>query len=163
VTLWKKIDEFSFSYFKPDENSPELHLFKDLIDVWQSKRRGRYVPAWSDFDFFDFKGWHGYLAIYDIFYDPFDYRTRLTGVQFDDLLGRNMTGKNREEFMELAVEDEFADKFYEMACREMLIAHTKGVNVKGREHRKVEFLELPLSDDGRRATQTIEAFIILSD
>lgn len=159
MTFWDTIEGFSFHYFEPMEDGPELEPFMPLISVWRSKIQGGYVPSWSDFDFTDFAGWHSKLAIYDIHYDPFDYKVRLSGEQFNQILGRNMKGMTRDDLLAIAVEDKIADAFYEKTCSEMLIAYTKGINIINRQHVDVEFLELPLSDSGDRATQTIETFI----
>lgn len=159
MTLWDSIQGFSYHYFEPFEDGPEIEPFQQLISVWRSKFHGKRIPAWSDFDFTDFAGWHSRLAIYDVTYDPFDYKIRLSGEQFNQILGRNMKGATREEVLALAVEDEFGDVFYKKTCHEMLIAYTKGINIVDRQHINVEFLELPLSDDGLHATHTIETFI----
>ncbi len=51
-------------------------------------------------------------------------------------------------------------EFYEMICRQMLITRQSGtLNFKGREHVQATFVEFPLSDDGQKATQTLEALI----
>ena len=61
---------------------------------------------------------------------------------------------------ETRVEHPAAMEFYEMTCSRMLISRTSGgLNVKGREHIKATFVEFPLSDDGQRATHTLEALI----
>lgn len=159
MTLWNNIQGMTYRYFEPFEDGPEIEPFLPLISVWRSKCKGRRIPAWSDFDFTDFAGWHSKLAIYDVTYDPFDYKVRLSGEQFNQILGRNMMGMNREELLALAVEETVADAFYEKTATEMLIAYTKGINIVDRQHVDVVFLELPLSDNGLRATHTIETFI----
>src|SRR3546814_10666957 len=45
-----------------------------------------------------------------------------------------------------------------MNCRNLMVALTTGpLNVINRTYKSVSYLELPLSDDGRRASNTIEA------
>ena len=103
MTLWENIQDFSYHYFDPFEEGPELKPFETLISVWRSKCQAGRIPAWSDFDFTDFVGWHGKIAIYDISYDPFDYKIRLSGEQYNQILARNVKGMTREALTAIAV------------------------------------------------------------
>ena len=38
-------------------------VFETLVALWRVKRGDREMPSWADFDFFDFKGWHGVIAV----------------------------------------------------------------------------------------------------
>ena len=68
-----------------------------------------------------------------------------------------MTGAKGSELAEMRVEHPVTMEFYEMTCRRMLIARTSGpLNMKGREHIQATFVGFPLSDDGLRATHTLE-------
>ena len=61
---------------------------------------------------------------------------------------------------DLVIEQDESEEIYEMACRKLYISNTFGpLNVKNLDYKEIEFLELPLSDDGIRATHTIEAAI----
>lgn len=158
MTLWKEIDRWRYHYYEPDESAEEFPNFASLHDIWRSKRNGRRVPAWKDFDFYDFVGWHGKLSIYEIRYDPFDYTVRLSGTNIDEMYQRNMKGVQLDDMRELILEQNNSEEFYEMTCRNLCIAKTFGpLNVKNLDYKEVEFLEFPLSDDGIRATHTIEA------
>ncbi len=157
MTLWKKVEGFSFHYFEPLEDGPELKPFDRLVKLWRSKFDGDRIPRWADFDFTDFRGWHSRIAIYDVTYDPFDYVVRLSGESYNQAMGQNMKGVTRHDLLSIAVERETSDAFFKKTCTEMLIAYSNGVNVIDREHMNVEFLELPLSDNGQHATHTIEA------
>lgn len=160
MTFWGNIQGFECHYFEALEDSPLLEPFASLVSVWRSKFDGKRIPKWSDFDFTDFRGWHSRLAIFDISYEPFDYIIRLSGEEFNSIAGRNMKGVTRNDLMAIAVEDILTDKFYEKASTEMLIAYQKGINVVDREHLAVEFLELPLSDNGLHATHSIEVVFV---
>jgi hypothetical protein len=118
------------------------------------------VPSWSNFDFYDFKGWHSRIGVYEISYDPFDYVCRLSGTEVDGVFEQTMTGAKGSELAEMRVEYPVTMEFYEMTCRQMLIARTSGpVNLTGREHIQATFVDFPLSDDGLRATHTFEALV----
>lgn len=161
MTIWKEFEGWTYEYFDRDVEPSALPGFEDLVRLWQDRRGDRVVPSWSDFDFYDFKGWHGRLSVQDISYDPFEYTYRLSGTDFDEAFGRTMTGTTGSELTEMRVESVAPLEFYEMTCRQMLIARTSGpLNLKGREHVLTTLLEFPLSDDGIRATHTLEALIV---
>jgi len=161
MTIWKEFDGWVYEYFDRDVEPSALPGFEDLVRLWQSKRGDRAIPSWSDFDFYDFKGWHARLSVYDISYDPFDYICRLSGTEIDVAYDQTMTGVTGSELEEMRVEHPAAMEFYEMMCRQMLFSRQLGtLNFKGREHVQVTCVEFPLSDDGRRATQTLEALIV---
>lgn len=160
MTIWKTFEGWTFEYFDCGIEPASLPGFEDLVRLWQDKRGGRPAPSWSDFDFYDFKGWHGRISVYDISYDPFEYTNRLSGTAVDGVYDRTMTGVTGAELEDMRVEHPDSMEFYEMTCRKMLISRQSGtLNFKGREHVPIIFVELPLSDDGQRATHTLEALI----
>ncbi|MEQ9488579.1 MAG: hypothetical protein RIM72_06255 [Alphaproteobacteria bacterium] len=161
MAFWGNIKGFTYHYFDPFEDAPELEPFRPLIEVWRLKCGERKVPAWSDFDFTDFAGWHSKIAIYDVSHNPFDYKIRLSGEEFNRVLGRNMKGVTRKDLLDVAVDDTLSDRLYEKAATDLLFAYTKGTNVVDRQHIQVEYLQLPLSDNGIHATHSIEAINIL--
>ncbi len=161
MTTWKEFEGWTYEYFDCDIEPSALPGFEDLVRLWQGKRGDRTVPSWSDFDFYDFKGWHSQISVYDISYDPFEYTTGLSGTKVDVAYDQTMTGLTGSELEDMRVEPSASMEFYEMTCRQMLISRQLGLlNFKGREHVKVTFVEFPLSDDGLRATQTLEALIV---
>ncbi len=160
MAIWREFDGWIYEYFDRDIDPAELPGFEDLVRLWQDKRGDRPVPAWSDFDFYDFKGWHGRISVYDISYDPFDYVYRLSGTVVDGVYDQSMTGTKGSELAELRLENSQNMEFYEVNCRQMRISRSFGpLNIKGRQHIHATFLELPLSDDGLMATHTLEALI----
>jgi len=161
MTIWKEFEGWIYEYFDRDIEPAALPGYEDLVRLWQSKRGDRVVPSWSDFDFYNFKGWHGRLSVYDISYDPFDYTWRLSGTEVDVAYDQTLTGVTGSDLAEMRVEHPATMEFYEMTCRQMLISRQLGsLNFKGREHIQVTFVEFPLSDDGLRATQTLEAMTV---
>ena len=158
MTIWKEMKGWTFEYFEPDIEPSALPGFEDLVRLTQVRRGDRVVPSWSDLDFYDFKGWHGRLCLYEISYDPFDFTCRLSGTEIDALLGRNLTGMTASELAEMRLELPVTMEFYEMTCSQMLITRTSGsLNFQGRDHVHTTFVEFPLSSDGLKATHTLEA------
>ena len=160
MVLWKEEGGWRYEYFEPEVDPAAIPEFESLLRLWQSKRKGRRVPARSDFDFFDFKGWLGWIALYDVSYDPFDYTVRLSGTKIDELNGFAATGLDREGMNRHYAEIENRDAFDEFNCRNLTISYTVGpLNVADRTYKSVSILELPLSDGRGRATSTIEAVV----
>jgi hypothetical protein len=160
MAIWREFEGWTFEYFDRDIEPGALPGFEDFFRLWQDRRGGRVVPSWADFDFFDFKGWHSQIGVYQISYDPFDYVCRLSGTKVDEVYERTMTGTKGSELADTRLEYSATMEFYEMTCSEMLIARTAGgINEVGREHVQATFVEFPLSDDGRRATHTLEAIV----
>ena len=160
MTIWKVIDDWTYEYFDRDIEPAALPGFEELVRLWRDKRGDRAVPSWSDFDFYDFKGWHGRISVYDISYDPFDYVSRLSGTVVDGVYDQTMTGTKGSELADMLGEHPASMEFYEMTCGGMLISRASGpLDFKGREHVPVTFVEFPLSDDGIRTTHTLEALI----
>lgn len=160
MTLWKVHEGWRYEYFEPGIAPSSIPEFASLLKIWQSKRGGRRVPSWADFDFYSFKGWHGWLCVYDVTYDPFDYTVRLSGTEIDELYGFSIKNFDRKRMNEVLAETAVRDEFDEMNCRNLTIAYITGpLNVQNRTYNRVSYLELPLSDDGEKAQHTIEAII----
>lgn len=79
-----------------DHNTPpeQFGVFESLVALWRVKRNDRRMPSWADFDFYDFKGWHGWIAVEEIITDPFNLRCRLWGTELTKVLGSDNTGNS---------------------------------------------------------------------
>ncbi len=160
MAIWREFEGWTYEYLDRDVEPKALPGFEDLVRLWQDKRGDRVVPSWSDFDFYDFKGWHSRIGVYEISYDPFDYICRLSGTEVEEIYEQSMTGTKGSELAEMRVEFPVAMEFYEMTCRQMLIGRTSGpVNLTGREHIQATFVDFPLSDDGQRITHSLEGLV----
>ena len=72
MTIWKDFKGWTYDFFDRDIEPSALPGFEDFVRLWQDRRDDWVVPSWSDFDFNDFKCWHGRLGLYEISYDPID-------------------------------------------------------------------------------------------
>ncbi len=161
VAVWKEYDGWKYEVFERDIEPEMLPGFEDLVRLWRKKRGDRPAPAWSDFDFHDFAGWHGRIAVSDVFYDPFDYRYRLFGQKIAEQFKTDFTGKLGSELVDSGQEPPEDMEFYEMVCRKKLITRVSGqLNRHGRTHVNVTFVEFPLSDTGEMTTHTVMAMIV---
>lgn len=160
MTVWRKVNSWLYETFERDVDPEALPGCEDLVRLWQEKRGDRPVPAWADFDFHDFKGWHGRISLADVMYDPFDIHYRLVGLQIAERLRKDYTGKLYTEMVAegMVPFDDF--EFYEMTSRKMLIARLSGdLRWAGQRHVSVTFIDFPLSNDGEKATHILTAML----
>lgn len=168
MILQKSFGKWTFECFDPETDADAIHNassdVRRLLSVWASKRAGRKAPRWKDFDFVDFRGLHGRITVYEIRYDPFDWTVRLSGTTYDTVFRRNRTGNTLNDVYVEAINSTETNAIYEMACENMLISRTMGpLNVRNRDFHEVEYLELPCSDDGSRATHSIELISLVRE
>lgn len=157
--LWKRVDPWSYYHYPIDAPSTAFGPYKPVVDIWNSKRNGQALPAWRDFDFYDFVGWHGWICVFEIHHDPFDWTCRLSGTMVDELTGRSFQGKSRAEVYEKAI-TESTMEFFEQALAHRKIGWCVGpINQVGRGHVPVQYLELPCSKDDDRVDHVIEIMI----
>lgn len=157
MAIWKKFDGWVYEYFELDEPAENFGHFQSAYELWDSKREGRRLPSWADFDFFDFKGWHGKVNVAEISYDPFDFKFTLFGVDFVDLYKEDFTGKSSKyvERNNKFYDEEMA--FLKMTAVEQKIARTAGVMPWNNSYyRKATLVDFPLSSDGEKVTHTLE-------
>lgn len=51
-------------FFDLDQEPPEaIGEVYDFFQIWKNKYVGGRLPAWTDFDFTDFKGWHSNMKV----------------------------------------------------------------------------------------------------
>jgi len=160
LAVWKEHDFWKYEIFERDVEPEMLPGFEDLVRLWQNKQGDRPMPAWADFDFHDFVGWHGRIAMADIFYDPYDYRYRLFGEKISEQFKADFTGKLGTDLVDGNLERLEELEFYEMVCRKMLISRVSGqLKQFHRPHVSVTFVEFPLSGNGEMTTHTVMAMI----
>jgi hypothetical protein len=158
AAVWKEFNRWKYEFFERDIEPEMLPGFENLVRLWRKKQGDRPVPAWSDFDFHDFVGWHGSIAVPDVFHDPFDYRYRLFGDKLAERLEVDCTGELLSELVECGLEPPENMEIYEMTSRKMLITRDSGQRY--RLHRpdvSTTFVEFPLSDADEMTTHILTA------
>ncbi len=160
MAVWKESKDWKYEIFERDVDPEMLPGFEDLVRLWQARRGDRPVPAWSDFEFHDFAGWHGRIAVLEVIHDPFDMRYRLFGEKVAERYKADFTGRLYSELVESGQEPVEDMAFYEMATAKMLIARVSGeLNWLHRPHASSTFVEFPLSDTGETTTHLLAAMI----
>ncbi|MDH3472908.1 MAG: PAS domain-containing protein [Rhodospirillales bacterium] len=147
MAIWKQVPNWTYELFVPDTPPEEFGGFAPLIRLWQGKREERRLPAWSDFDFYDFKGWHGSVAVQEVIAEPFDLRCRLWGSHLTQVLGADNTGKRFSELGSTYTENDLS--YLHELCRCGAIGKSHGsLDWLQRHYKSVAFVDLPLADDG---------------
>jgi len=80
-----------------DESIPTA--IRKLAELWEAKKLGRALPAWSAIDAFDLRPWLGNIEIIDVIREPFlRLRFRLVGTNITKIDGTDLTGTYAEDF-----------------------------------------------------------------
>lgn len=157
--LWGQLDRWSYYHYPADADAGQFGRAASLVELWHTKKAGRALPSWADFDFFDFVGWHGWISIFEIRHNPLDWQCRLSGTYVDQLTGSTFQNKTRDEVFDHAITDGSL-AFFEHTLKAGVIGWSVGpINRVGREHTNVQYIELPCSNDGRQVDHTIEVML----
>jgi len=162
MAIWKEIDGWVYEYFELDTPAEKFDGFEPIVNLWNSKRSGNDIPSWSNFDFYDFVNWHGKVSKSTYLYNPFDFKVDLFGIDFVELLGFDMTGYKCSELLKLDQENALDVEFYEWIYKNRYISRYYGsFSLEGHGPIKANIIDLPLSDDGKNITHSLE--ILLPD
>lgn len=83
-----------FGLHPTDAPAARFGALGTFVEIWRSKWSEGRLPSWSAFDFYDFRGWHGWVHVDEAVSDaPFEMRCRLWGSELVDRLGIDETGK----------------------------------------------------------------------
>ena len=129
---------------------------RQLRDYWESKRRGRAMPARADIDPAEIKPLLPNLLIADLFTDPLRVRIRLAGTKVCETFGFNIAGRWLEEL------DLTADVGFWLAQYQRMIAtpapvYGRTTGTRGPvELFRSDWAMFPLSSDGQRVDQSLE-------
>jgi len=147
--------DWEYQVYSCDANAVEFGVFQPIFDLWKSKRVQGKLPAWADFEFQEFVGWHGWISLCDITYDPiFDTHYRLWGTNVTEVLGYDMTGRSprrnaKEPFEYEGGYSQAEFDFLEKLARQPAIGVIRGsIHWQDRDFVRYQELTLPLADDG---------------
>ncbi|HEV2264443.1 MAG TPA: PAS domain-containing protein [Stellaceae bacterium] len=144
-------------------NEPELSIRSPLLQRlhqdWESRRRGRQMPARADFDPVDLKYVLGYLSLIDVQRDPLRFRFRIHASNIAGRVGFDLTGKDV---------DAIADVHYRKLVRAHYIAvvEQRRPVVEFRDRVMTdnvclhcEVLALPLGNDGETVDRIMTCMV----
>jgi len=141
----------------PDVEPAAFGPYAGLVALWRSRLQGGDIlPPRSAFDFIDFRGWWGRVAIARIERDPFDVRFSLWGTQLTDWWGVDYTNRRLGEAAknpELWSGTE--GHYFARMAREPFIGIACGqLDQHDRSFKKVIGLDLPMGE-GRTLTHVM--------
>jgi len=158
MAIWKRALGWTYQVFDADTPAREIAPFDSLVELWQSRFRGEHLPAWRDFSFDNFYGWHGWLRVGDFVpgrTDDFVYR--LWGTHSVDFYGVDLTGKRMSE-LDFGFDDDDRELLTLLATEKMMTLASGPVFWQERNHLQVSVLKLPLADDGQNINKFLGAF-----
>jgi len=156
MTLIKQIGDpvgWVTSLYTTDTLPDELGPAAPIKAIWNDKRAGAAIPSWDNFQYEDFVGYHGWVAVEDVLsIDPYDSVFRLWGTNLVDVFNLDLTGKKASAYKGVIyTENDFS--IWTEALQTKAIVVAKGtMNWVEQYHHlyDMEFTDitLPLSDDG---------------
>ncbi len=156
MTNEKNDGAWTYETFSQDMPARDFGPFEDFVSLWRSKWVGDSLPAWRDFEFDDFNGWHGWLIVEDIIPDGSgDVRFRLWGTEVTELFEMDLTGKLMSELGEESFDPEEFELVKRIVQEGVILRSTGSLAWRGRGYRKVTTLELPLADDGNTVNKIL--------
>lgn len=94
MEFFSKIEAWTYYTCDLDTPAENFEFHTTIVNLWNRKRDGNNLPAWSDFELEDFKEWWGWLSVLDRnASDGSDWKYRLWGTQIARFSGHEMTGK----------------------------------------------------------------------
>ncbi len=131
----------------------------ELLRYWDSKRKGRSMPARSDIEPLELKSHLGRLHFIDIEYDPFRLRLRMMGVESTETLGRDMTGRYFDEYHPPKILEKVTTTYLWLAENKKPLRHFGNAVYADKSIYAFEVINLPLSDDGERVNMVLGEII----
>ena len=146
---WEYLDEWKTHLFHKNSPVNEFGQFQSFKQLWDDKRTGDLLPAWSDFKFNDFEPWWGWLTVEDIIPSPsYDTVYRLFGTDVAELYGDDFTGKRLSD-LDGFLTPEDAEIAKLMIADQLICIQTGPMKWKNRSYNIFSFIELPLADNGQ--------------
>ena len=139
------------------ESAAEFGAAQPVFALWQSKADFPSLPAWGDFDFRDFVGWHANLILYEVQHQPFDLLYRICGSGAAQAYGKDLTGETMRSGAADIQEDIDLEFYREMTTERRFGTCEGSAYWRGRFFLQHAFLCLPLAEDGHDVTHFLTA------
>ncbi|WP_417519941.1 hypothetical protein [Minwuia sp.] len=143
----------NWQYWRCDLDTPAdaFGPFAGIVDIWNSKREGAHgLPTRAAFEFTDFKGWWGRVAIAQLHRAPLEVRFSLWGTTLTEWWGTDYTNRRLGE----AAHDPDAwlrteGRYFEaMVAQPFIGIAAGGLDQHDRSFIKVISVDLPVGDAG---------------
>lgn len=154
MAVWRTVDNWTYEIHAADTDAACFANHESLVELWHGKRVGEALPARSDFDFEDFRGWWGWVTIGELL-DPEGgvMRFRLWGSKVAELTQLEMTGKTMHDHHgtrpdATSYDDIDLDFIRELTVRRGIGRSIGPVDWNMPDYARMETVRLPLADDG---------------
>ncbi len=155
MKTWQGHKGWTYRTYPLGDDAAALGIAQPIFDLWRSKADLPRLPAWGDFDFADFLGWHANLILYEVLQNPFDLRYRICGSGAAQAYGKDLTGQTMRAGA-ADIQEEIDLSFYNELVTERRVGACAGPAYwRGRHLLQHAFLCLPLSEDGDAVTHFI--------
>lgn len=144
-------------FYDLDVDPDVVSVGSEVVALWHSRRAGRLMPCWRDFDMPDFVKWIGYVCCDDVTCrSPIDTTTRLWGSKMTALTGSDWTGTSIRDDAALRGMTEGDFDFWDRIVNGPSIAITSGtIEWLNRDFVRLSRIFLPLSDGGGQVDQVV--------
>ncbi|MCC3860075.1 hypothetical protein [Pseudemcibacter aquimaris] len=144
-----------------DSFSNEASKLAPIYEIWDDVRGNKKLPAWKDFKFENFKGWHSNIRIQDVG-ETIDAPKRniIIGDVFAQYWGEKTIYEQIEEGMPPS--QDTVDKYFEYLG--YLYNHHYGINygaIPKHDGSLIPslWIELPMANDGENVTHILSAIV----
>jgi hypothetical protein len=134
-------------------------MLQQLHRDWDARRRGRDLPARSDFDPLDLKYVVGNLSLIDVAHDPLRYRFRIHGSNVAQGMGFDLTGKSLDALPDRQYRQLVEEHFTEVVAGRRPVAKYRNRLMTDQRIWHCEVLVLPLSADGKTIDMLMSGFV----
>lgn len=120
--------------------------FESFFKIWHSKKNGPLFPCWKNFDFYDFKGWHGRVVLSETSLDPFSTTYHLYGSLVAEYLGEDLTGKTDQLGADNGFHNDSDIPYMTHLIENQKIGYNYGeLSRIGMPYRRVSFIDFPMN------------------
>lgn len=128
---------------------------RELRVYWLSKKPESSLPGRRDIDPLDIPRLMPYVALVDILRDPLDYRYRLTGTKFVEMIGHDRTGMRAREVFTGHLLDETVALIGRLVESRAPLAFEGRLFWIDKAYYRFQTVILPLATDGKTVDMAI--------
>jgi len=136
--------------------TPMLRL---LYQDWDAHRRGRELPARTDFDPLELKYCLGNLSLIDVAYDPLRFHFRIHASNVAQGMGFDLTGKSLDAMPDPEYRQIVHNHYAEVVHTRRPVAQYRDRQMTNQHVWSCEVLALPLSADGTLINMLMSGFV----
>ncbi|WP_419903430.1 hypothetical protein [Kiloniella sp.] len=132
---------------------PALEGFEGIVHLWETKKRGHLLPAWSDFKYDDFLGIHSRISVSEK--EENDFRFRVYGSELVRLLDQDLTNKLLCASIGVKWKGG-AYAYFEEISQGPCIGRTQGFVANSEQQMvPINAIDLPMGEDGENVSHCL--------